>query len=179
MERREFIIAAAGMLGLTSVGAIAFTTGSVARDINVDIAADDSAVIGLTPGPVAAVTIDNDVLTIDTDTTESDGLNPDGDFEYGDDQDPTTTYAFSITNNDGNTHDFTVGMEDFSLGGSSSFEIELYQDDETHIGTVNPSTDVTYSGQTSTETIYAVMKLDTDGLTSVDDMNGTLTISAE
>jgi len=164
MERREFLLSAGGIVGATAIGSVAYTEASVDRSVTGEVAADDSAIIGLTAGSPSAIYKNNDgQLEIDTTVSDASGLNTDGKFDYGDSDDPTGTPGFSITNNDGNPHDLTVSLTDMTEPASSSFKIDLYQNDGTNIGTVDSSTDQTYNGWASTETIHAIVTIDTSG----------------
>lgn len=178
MRRREYLLATAGIAASTSIGAVAYTTASADRDVTIEIAADDQALIGLSPGPTNAVEITDSVLTIDTATGDSDGLNPDGNFVYGDGSTPTTEYAFSLTNNDSEQRTFTLGLEDFTFGGDAQLTISLYEDDGTLVGDITPADDQSVTLDAAT-TAYAVLDVTTDGLTDGDTMNGTLTVNAE
>lgn len=179
MNRREYLIGGIGLASATTIGSIAFTTASVSRSVTSNIAADSSAIIGLTAGSVAAVTEDGSgQLVIDTAVGSASGLNSDGSFTYGDTANPATTFAFSVTNNDGNPHDLTVGISGMILPGSATFTISLYESDGTLIGDATPSTDVTHTGWAAAETIYAVITIDTSGTTSADSISGTIDFSA-
>lgn len=170
-------MASAAIVGGTSIGAVAFTEASVERDVNVDIVTDENGPVTLTPGSTSAVTLENGLLTVDTNTANANGLNGDGSFTYGDDAAPSTTHAFSMTNNGGGTRTFTLGFSNFSLGGTSSITLSVYDDTETSIGDVSTTTDQTTTLDAG-DTVYAVLSFDTTGLTDGANMNGTLTIDA-
>lgn len=178
MHRREYLLATGGIAAATSIGAVAYTAASTERDVTIDIAADDQAIIGLADGPTNAVTIEDDVLVIDTSTDESEGLNPDGTFTYGDSEDPTTDYSFSLTNNDAEERTYTLSLDGFTYAGDAEFTIQLYESDGTLIGDLTPSSSQTITLDV-TDTAYAIMDVVTDGLDSTDDMSGTLSINAE
>lgn len=177
MQRREFVLAGASIVGATSIGAVAFTQADVERDVNVDIVTDDNGPITLNPGSTAAVELVDGLLTVDTNTANANGLNGDGSFTYGDDASPSSTHAFSMTNNSGGTRSFTLGFSDFSLGGTSSITLSVYDDTGTSIGDVSTTTDQTTTLDAG-DTVYAVLSFDTTGLTDGANMNGTLTIDA-
>jgi hypothetical protein len=177
MQRREFIVAGAGIVGATSIGSVAFTTANVSRDVSVDIVADDAGPIAFAAGATNAVTLTNGLLTIDTNTANANGLNGNGTFNYGDNSAPSTTFAFSMTNNGGGSRDFTFGLGNFTLGGSSAITLSLYDGTDTLIGDVTTSTDQTTT-LTAGSTLYAVITFDTSGLTKTDNMNGDLTVDA-
>lgn len=175
MNRREVILAGAAIAGATAIGAIAFTTGSVEREISIDIASDDEAIIGLAPGMTDAVEIVDGVLTIDTGTAESEGLNPDGEFVYGDPDAPTDLFAFSVTNNDDNEREFTFGLDDFELGGEAELRFPVYDADGQLVGDLTPEANQSVTLE-STEMVYVHMVINSAGLDEDDDMGGTLTI---
>jgi hypothetical protein len=179
MHRREFLLSATGIVGATTVGSLAYTTASVERSVTSNIAADANAVIGLTAGGVSAVTQNTDgQLVVDTGTTDSDGLNSDATFEYGDTNAPSSTFAFSVTNNDGSQHTLTVGLTGMSsIPSGSSFTLKFYDSGDQHLGDATPNSDFSYSNWSSTETIYAVIQIDTTDATSSDDFSGTMTFS--
>lgn len=176
MHRREYLLSATGILGATTVGSIAYTSASVSRSVTSNVAADATAVIGLTSGNIGAVTKTNGKLNVDTSGT-ADGLNSDGTFTYGDSADPTATYAFAITNNDGNTHDLTLALDSMTLPGSSSFSLTLYDSSGTELGTVTPSGSFVVTDWASTDTVYAHVSIDTSGTTDADSISGTMQFS--
>lgn len=177
MQRREFTLAVGSVLGATSIGAVAFTQANVQRDVSVDIVADDAGPITLNPGATPAVTLQNGLLTVDTNTANSNGLNGDGTFTYGNSSTPSSTQAFSMTNNSGASKSVTFGLQNFSLGGSSSITMSIYDSTDTLVGDVTPSSDVTTSLPAS-DTLYVVLSFDTSGLENGDTMNGQFTINA-
>lgn len=178
MNRREVILGGAAIAGATAIGAIAFTTGSVDREITIDIASDDEAIIGLSPGMTDAVEIVDGVLTIDTDTAESEGLNPDGEFVYGDPDAPTDLFAFSVTNNDDNEREFTFGLDDFELGGEAELRLPLYDADGGLIGDLTPGSDQSVTLE-STEMMYVHLVINSAGLDEEDEMSGTLRVDVQ
>jgi hypothetical protein len=180
MHRREFVLSATGILGATTVGSIAYTSASVDRSVTSNVAADSAAVIGLTSGGIGAVTETNGKLTINTEPSANNvkGINADGTFTYGDSANPATTFAFSVTNNDGDTQDLTVALNSFTLPGSSGFTLTFYQSDGTQIGSVSPGGSVSYTGWTASETIYAIVEIDTSGTSDTDSISGNMNFSA-
>lgn len=178
VQRREFVLGAAGILGASTIGSVAYTTASVDRSVTSTVAADSAAVIGLQAGGAGAVTENGGQLEVDTKAASGSGLNSGGEFTYGEPTSPSSTSAFSITNNDDTTHDLTVSLTGMTLPGSSSFTIQLFQSDSTSIGTVSDGTPVTKSGWDPGNTIYAVIVIDTSGTTGTDEISGTMNFSA-
>lgn len=184
MHRRELILGAAGIVGASTLGSVAYTSASVDRSVTSNVASDDSAIIGLTPGPnVDAVTLTNGQLEVDTAVASASGLNSDGTFTYGDTSSLGTapeSQAFSVTNNDGEAHSLDVGVNLTSQPGSSSLQIDLYKGDGTSLGTASPSNTVTVASSDwgAGTTIYAVIKVFTDGTSDSDKISGSITFNA-
>jgi hypothetical protein len=171
MQRRT-VIASIGAIVGTSVGAAAYTSASATRSTTFSIAADGSALIGLTAGTTSGITNNGDKLEI-----APSSLNTDGTFTYGDSADIGNSYAFSITNNDSVQRSFTVSYDTAGV----TFEIFAQGTDWTDAtsqGTVDSSTDVTYTAAAAEE-LRVVMTVDTTGVASgATDLDGTLTFSA-
>lgn len=175
MERREMIIGSLGVIGVTSVGSVAFTTASVSRSVQVAVSADDSAIVGLSPGTTNAASLDSDgALQINTSNGSND-LNVDSTFTYGDSGAPTTTYLFSVTNNDASQRSFTL---DYS-GGSGAVSFTVYDSSGSQSGTFDGSSSLTLT-MSSGATQYVHMVVDTNGLASSDTgLGGSLDITVE
>ncbi|NHX37769.1 MULTISPECIES: hypothetical protein [Halolamina] len=172
MQRRTVIASVGAILG-TSVGTAAYTSATVTRDATFAVATDaSSALIGLNAGTTAGVTESGDALSIAVQD-----LNTDGTFVYGDGANIDTSHAFSIINNDGSERSFTLGYD------TAGVTFELFQQgtdwtDATSLGTVDSTTDVTWTAAAAEE-IRAVMTIDTTGVASgATDLDGTLTVSA-
>lgn len=178
MHRREFLLSGAAITGTTAIGAVAFTTASVEREVTIDVASDDQGIIGLAPGTTNAVELVDGVLTIDTTTDRSDGLNPDGLFVYGNEGNPASEYAFSVTNNDDDGREFTFGLESFSLPSAGELTLTLYDDSGTVLGDLTPDADQVTSVDPG-EAVYVHIRIDTTGASGGDDLSGTLSIEAQ
>jgi hypothetical protein len=157
----------------TSVGAAAYTNATVTRDATFTVSTDaSSALIGLNAGSTTGVTESGDTLSVSVQD-----LNTNGTFTYGDGTNIGSSYAFSITNNDGGQRSFTLG---YSTAGVT---FELFQQgtdwtDATSLGVVDSATDVTWTAAAAEE-IRAVMTVDTSGVASgATDLDGTLNVSA-
>lgn len=170
------IIGSLGVIGITSVSSVAFTSASVSRDVNVAVSADDSAIVGLNPGSLDAASLDSDgALQIDT-ANGSNDLNVDSTFTYGDGSNPSTTHLFSLTNNDSAEHDFTFN---YNSQGASAVTFEVYDDTGTQSGSFSDANSLT-STVSSAGTLYFVMVVDTNGLASTDsDLGGSIDITVE
>jgi hypothetical protein len=157
----------------TSVGAAAYTNAEVTRSATFTVASDSSsALIGLTAGTSSDITDNGDKL----DVSIAD-LNTDGKFTFGDTANVDTAYAFSITNNDGNSRSITAAYD------TAGVTFELFEQgtdwtDATSLGIVDSSTNVTWSAAAGQE-VRAVMTVDTTGVASgATDLDGTLTFTA-
>lgn len=166
MHRREYILASGAVLGASSIGAVAFTSANLSRDITININADDTAIIGLNPN-VSGVQLNGDVLEISPDS----GLNPDADFYYGDGSKPTDTPAFTIANND------TTQKYNYTVGLTADLSIDLYDGTGSGIGTVTQSNDVVEQIGAG-EKWYTVFSVNTTGMSGGETIDGNLTIDA-
>ncbi|MEF8809077.1 hypothetical protein, partial [Natronomonas sp.] len=152
-------------VGASTVGAVAFTSASVTRQVDVTLAADDGdAAVGLAPGVGTSIT--NGQLVIDGEFEGASGgpfsPNKNGEFTLGDTND-TSNDAFSITNNSSNGHDFEVVVENVTNG---SITIDIYDGTE-NLGTATESSNATFN-IASGSTVYAAITLvtETDSLTA-------------
>jgi hypothetical protein len=170
MNRRQFILSTTGVVGASTVGGVAFTSATVTRDVNIGVDADDAAIIGLNPG--VGTELDGDVLKINGTST---ALNPEGSFTFGDSNDPTNTYAFSITNNSGEQQTLTFTFSLDSRSDNADVTFDIFDDSGSSLGTVSDggSLDITSLGGAST--VYVVFTANTDSTT---DLSGSVTISA-
>jgi hypothetical protein len=183
MVRKTSLLAlVVGLLVASSfVGAAAFTSATVERDVSVDVATDDNAIVKLSGGTADATTVTNDKLQIKPEGSQSspsfNGLNQDATFTYGDKSTASaaeTSNAFTITNNDDIAHSFG-----FSTTGPLEYTIAYDSD-----GTGTPDTKMTFDSSDSEksvdlqsgETAYVVVTVDTGTGTGTE--SGTLTISA-
>jgi len=161
MNRRS-ILATIGGIGAVSTGAVAFTSASVSRNVNVGVSADSTAIIGLSAGSTnAASEQSNGELVIDTSNGSND-LNVEATFTYGDTSDPSNSYLFSLTNNDSESRDFTLSY----TGGSGVVSFEVFDNSGTSEGVVDGSTDLGPLTISSGGTRYFVMTVDTTGISS-------------
>jgi hypothetical protein len=189
MVRKTSLLAlVVGLLVASSfVGAAAFTSATITRDSTVGVSADNSALVGLEPGGVNGVAETNDELEIKLGA--GNGLNIESTFTFGNPSSPSGTYAFAMTNNGNNPQEYTV---DYTQANSftdsdsdSNLKFKFYKSDGTALTGTN-SNDVVItedgSGQsfslTSAQTVYVVISVDTQGLTSSDDLSGDIEITA-
>ena len=168
--QRNIALVALAVIGVSAlIGSAAFTTGSIDRTATIGVVGDDTSIVGLAPDTDSThVSYDgNNELRIDfTD------VNADATYYLGDSSTANTTYAFTITNNDGKAHDFSLSYvyDDTTLTGSP-VTFDLYNDQGASV-----------SGGTATlqasEVAYVVVTIDTHGLTNGADLSGTLTVKA-
>lgn len=176
MQRRK-LLAGIGLLGATSAGAVAFTSASVSRDVEIAVEADDSAIVGLNPGTTNAAELVDGVLQIDTSNGSND-LNVDAVFTYGNESDATNGFLFSVTNNDASARDFDFSY-DSNEGSPSVALFEVYDDVGTSVGTFEDGNDVSLN-LGSGGTAYVHMVVDTNGVAPTEDsLGGTLDIGVD
>lgn len=112
-----------------SVGTSAFTTAEVDRQANVDVVADDAGLLGLTDGNSGNLVYQNssDQLAIDFTNGTADGANTDAKFVLGDPENPGSSQAFIITNNDAESHTieatYNANTDDAQNAENLKFEI--------------------------------------------------------
>jgi hypothetical protein len=190
MVRKTSLLAlVVGLLVASSfVGAAAFTSATVDRDATISVAADDNGIIGLSPGSSSMVSLTEGELTIDATTTDSDGINTDASVEVGDPANPSSTYAFALTNNAGSAKDLSLSytLDDSSTDtdGSDNLQFAVYDSTGSEVSgsggyTFAEGGSYEITDASSAETYYVVLTIDTGQGTNGDDLSGTLTVSAE
>lgn len=180
------VVALVAVVGVT--GASAFTTATVARNAQIDVAADENAVIGLEPGPVSGVdTTDGQLSVALGQEGSASGLNADGTFAYGDNSSATSTYAFAVTNNDSDTRyfEFSYALTNTDPDtNTDNVEFELFDDSGSAVSgdagraSATEDDDLTSVSIGSGTTYYVVIVVDTTGVSSGNSLDGTLTVSA-
>lgn len=182
MRRKAAVVAMAVVVMLvgTVIASTAFTNATVERDANIDVVADDSAPISLADGNTGNVVYlaSNGELTVDfANPAGSSGINPNATYELGDTSAPSTTYAFTVTNEDSQSHDLTFS---YALdGGDPAGSVENVNFTVTDSGGNTVTASETSTGTvtlSSGETAYVVVTVNSTTLTSADDLSGTLTI---
>lgn len=163
-------------------GASAFTSATVTRDANVNVVADDKAIIGLADGTSGSIVRKSSGrLNVDFAIGSSSGANSNATFKLGDSSDPTNKYGFAITNNASSQYTFTLDYSETS-GDGNNLEFLVFNDTGSKLGEVNAtssgSLDITAA---SGETHYVVIVLDTgagDGslLGTSADLSGTFKV---
>lgn len=119
MNRRKFLIGSAGALGSGTIGSLAFTSATAEREVDIRVTSDDSAdaALRLEPGPAGGTEIRGSQLAI-TGAVDSKYTTPDGTFIFGDEADPTSVYAFRLTNNVAETREYTLTTDTTPDGAS-------------------------------------------------------------
>ena len=182
MRSRTLVVLFA-LVGVVAVtGASAFTTATVARDAQIDVANDENGAIGLTAGSVSGVSQNGTGalnLALGQEGTAQ-GLNTEGTFTYGATGSPTSTFAFKVTNNDSQAHDLTLSYAFDGSDPSSATNVEffVYDDTGSQVATASEGGSATISGVGGGTSHYVLVRVDTTGVTSSEDLSGTLTVSA-
>jgi len=164
------------------VGASAFTTGSVERSSNVNVVADSSGLIGLADGTSGDLVYLNasDAIEIDFSNTGASGVNPSAQYELGNPADASNQSAFNITNNAGSAQDITIEYTGVSetTDADANIEFQIYDSSGTKVATVTEeSTSATITGAGSGSTYHVVVVVNTHGLSSGNDLSGTVNVS--
>ena len=181
------------LVGAFVLASAGFSSGSASRNATIDVVTDDTAFVGLHDGhPGGMVSEGSDgVLGIDFTAGGGFGANQDATFVLGSTTDPVNDHAFRIVNRDARAHDVSVqytlsgsGGED---GGPESLTFQLFHDeggddsvsgDQSVTVTENTgSNQGTLTDVASGEVVYVVLTVDTDGLSSSNDLSGELNVS--
>lgn len=186
--RKQILVIGIALLAATAYGASAFTTGYADRTATIDVVGDSTALIGLADGNSGDIVgatggSSNDQLVIDFSNTSATGANADGYFELGDPANGNTTYAFNITNNDADPHtltlNYTLDTDDGNTGANVTYEVYDSSNNQVLTATDESTGSSATDGFTSGETLHVVVKVDTTGLDSSNDLSGTLRVKAE
>lgn len=183
--RRLIALAVAVLFMGTAFGVSAFTTGYADRTATIDVVADPNGLVGLDDGNAGdQVGLSGDELTIDFgNTTGATGANTNGYFELGDPANGNQTYAFNVTNNDGQAHALTLNYTLTTDDGNSAANVtyEVYDSTNNQLLTASEESTGTSSADAvaAGETVHVVIKVDTNGMTSGDDLSGTLRVKLE
>ena len=180
MNRRNFVIGAGGAITAGTVGSLAFTQATVERDLDVQVVTDDSADAALRfqSNDGTTITADGQLAINGISDHENGGdafLTPNGEFTFGDVSSPSTSNAFTMTNQLTSERTFDISISNLE-STDIDFVITFYDDSATELGQVNGETDLTDMALTSGETAYGVIEIHT----GPDDSNvtGDVTISA-
>ncbi|MEF8819220.1 MAG: hypothetical protein V5A31_06135 [Haloferacaceae archaeon] len=184
MQSRTMVVAVALVAVVGVTGASAFTTATVARDAQIDVANDENGAIGLTAGSVSGVSQNGSGalnLALGQEGTAQ-GLNTEATFAYGDTSSPTTTFAFEVTNNDSQAHDIDLSYAfDGNDPNTNAVNVEFVVYDSSggaSVATASEDSTATIAGVGGGVSHYVVVQIDTTGVASSDDLSGTLEVSA-
>ena len=183
--RTKLIVLAVAIIAVSAtLGASAFTTGSVSRSANINVVSDDAGLIALADGTSGDLVTQTSSgkLSIDFTRGGAGGVNPDAHYELGNPSDPANQTAFTVSNLDAESHSLTVeytGVDAGATGdGTDNVRFELY-DAGTKVATVSEeSTSATINTVESGSTLNVVMIVDTTGLDNSTSLSGTLQVSA-
>lgn len=152
-------------------GVSAYTTADVQRDVAVEVASDDAAILEFTANEGS--TINNGELTFDADGEQ---LNENALFTYGDSSAPSSTNAFAVTNTDDVAHDIT-----FSAAGGTSTDTSVtytvYDSSGSSVATVTEGDSINAGNLGTGDTYYVVVDVDT-GDDAGSAYDGTFTVEA-
>lgn len=183
--RKTILVMGIALLVATTYGTAAYTTGYADRTATIDVVADSTALIGLEDGNSGDIVGDtggssNDQLVIDFSNTSASGANADGYFELGDPANGNSTYAFNITNNGADARTLTLNytLDTDDGNGEANVTFEVYDSSNNQVLTADDESTGSSStdGFASGETVHVVVKVDTTGLDSNDDLSGTLRV---
>lgn len=181
------IIGVALLVGVAFIGASAFTTATLERDANIDVVADPSGIIALQDGTSGGLVQQeaNGEIAIDFENAGAGlGANVQSRYELGDPANPTTEYAFNITNQDTVSHqielEYTVADGTGVGDGVNATEFQAYVGgtpvdaiESEEAGTATYSLN---SGQTSE--VVVIVDTRKGNLQSTGNLSGTLNITA-
>lgn len=180
------VLVLALVLATGLIGASSFTTATLNRQASIDVVTDQNGFIGLTDehsSDIINQTADG-ALTIDFAQNSATGVNVDSVYEIGDPSpsDAPNQSAFSITNNDGISHDITLNYSVTTGDGVGSAgnntEFHVFQSDNTPVTVISEEDSGSTFSLASGTTYYVVLVVDTNGLSQSDDLSGTLEITA-
>ena len=182
MRTKLTVLAVAIIAVSATLGASAYTTGSVSRSANVNVVSDDAGLIALadgTSGDIVTQTSGGE-LSIDFAVGTASGVNPNAQYEVGDTTDPTTNAAFTVSNLDSQSHSLTLAYTGAGAtgNGADNVQFQVYNSTGSSMGTASEENSLTLSNAASGSTYHVVMVVDTTGLDNSTDLSGTLEVSA-
>lgn len=168
-----------------TLGASAYTTGSVSRSTSVDVVSDDAGLIALADGTSGGLVTQtsNGKLAIDFTKGGAGGVNPDASYTLGSTADPVNQTAFTVSNLDAESHDLTIEYTGVAAGATgdatANIQFKVYNSTGASVATISEeSTSATVTGVASGSTLNVVTVVDTTGLTNATSLSGTLKVSA-
>ena len=185
---KTLLVAGIILVAGVSVGTSAFTSATVERQANADVVTDSDGLLGLTDGNSGNLVYEDtqDQLAIDFENGTALGANTDALFELGDSNNPGTSQAFKLANNDDESHQVTAAYTlDADDGNTASnMEFRVYDDTGTLVGTIDEEGQTVSMDANAGESYNIVIVVDTGHgttgtLTSVDDLSGTLAFTID
>jgi N-acetylmuramoyl-L-alanine amidase len=185
---KTLLVAGIILVAGVSVGTSAFTSATVERQANADVVTDQNGLLGLTDGNSGNLVYQDasDQLAIDFENGTALGANTDALFELGDSDNPGTSQAFQVTNNDAESHQITAAYTLDADDGNTAANLEyrVYDDTGTLVGTVTEEGQTVSMNAAAAESYNVVVVVDTghgaaDTLTSAGDLSGTLAFTID
>lgn len=179
--RKSLIIGAVLLLMVGGVLATsAYNLFVVERDTTMNVVSDDTGILALNPGPSEFVYLNNGELQIDVTSGGAAGQNVNSELHVGDESQPTTTPAFSVTNNHNAQreilYEYTNVVADSVSDDNVHFQV--YDGTGTSLGEFNESSSLTVTGVGSGATHYIVLNVTTHQSVTSDDLSGTVRMTA-
>lgn len=170
------------ILVAAAFGTTAFTSGTVERSANVNVVNDDTGLLALADGTSGPLVYQNSSGALEIDFTKggAGGVNAESHYELGDPANPVSENAFTLSNLDAESHDIALSYTGADAGDAdANIKFRVFESGGTEVATVSEeSTSATISGAASGSTYYAVIVVDTHGVSSSTDLSGTLKVSA-
>jgi hypothetical protein len=183
------IIAGLILVAATAAGASAFTAATVERQANTDVVADEDGLLGLTDGNSGDLVYQDagtDRLVIDFANGTALGANPDALFELGDPENPGTSQAFTVANNDDEAHEITASYTLDADDGNAdvNYEFRIFDSAGAAVGTVTEEGATASLAAAAGENYNVVIVVDTGhgsvaSVTSANDLSGTLSFTVD
>lgn len=167
------------LLATSAVSATAFTSITLQRDATIDVVGDDTGIVQLTPGSSNFVTLQNGQLAIDATNGGASGTNVDSVLKIGENATSPSEQAFTITNNDGASHAFTLNYTNVAADSDPNANVEfaVFDSAGNRVASISENTDDSFT-MASGATYKVVLVVDTTGSATTDDLSGTLKITS-
>lgn len=187
------VVVALGLtVAVTAVFSLSATTSVTAdRESNVTIVNDEASLLTLIdghPNEGLVESLDEGVLSIDLTRAGADGANRDATIRLGSVNTPETDHAFRIVNQGTQTRSITAQYDLDTAGaggGADNLRFTLAHDagndgtiDATATATENTGSSANVSGVDPGDPVYVTIRIDTQGLSAVDDLSGQLNLTA-
>lgn len=185
------VLVLALVLATGLIGASSFTNATLNRQASIDVVSDTNGFIGLADEHSSDIVSENadGALTIDFAQNSASGVNVNSTYEIGVPDSPSDIQnqsAFSLTNNDGQSHTITLNYSvtnpsDVVGDSYNSTEFQVFNSTGSLVATISEEdSGVTLPSLSSGSTYYVVLVVDTTpaNVESSDDLSGTLEITA-